>query len=118
MIRQSARSAILALLMIAIGGMSLVAAAARGQTRAGGAAIVLCSGGGLVQFTRDENGQPTGKAHLCPDLAPALLAALDLALPDLTRPEAAPRAIAPDAAVTRATRSTPALRARGPPVPA
>ncbi len=118
MIRHAARSAFLALLMLAIGGMGLVAAAARGQTRAGGEVIVLCSGGGLVQVTLDKNGAPTGETHLCPDLAPALLAALDLALPDIERPVAVVKAQFPGAELSDASRSAPALRARDPPIPA
>ncbi|MBC7141276.1 MAG: hypothetical protein H5U18_03830 [Rhodobacteraceae bacterium] len=117
MIRPAARSALLALLMLAIGGMGLVAGAARGQTRAGGEVIVLCSGGGLVQVTLDGNGAPTGETHLCPDLAPALLAALDLALPALARPTAVVAARFTEAAVPAATRSAPASRARDPPRP-
>lgn len=118
MIRHAARSALFAMLMLAVGGMGLVAAAARGQTRAGGEVIVLCSGGGLVQVTLDENGAPTGETHLCPDLAPALLAALDLALPDIVRPAAVLAALVPEAEAPAATRSAPPTRARDPPVPA
>lgn len=118
MIRHAARSALFALMMLATGGMGLVAAAARGQTRAGGDVIVLCSGGGLVKVVLDENGAPTGETHLCPDLAPTLLAALDLALPEIERPAVIVAAGFAEAAVPAATRSAPASRARGPPLPA
>lgn len=118
MIRQTSRSLLLALLMLAIGGIGLVAAAARGQTRAGGEVIVLCSGGGLVQVTLDATGQPTGETHLCPDLALVFLSALDIALPDLTRLPGATEVPVPDLIVAPAARIVPVFRARGPPVPA
>ena len=36
--------------------------------------IVLCTGTGPIVVTVDENGQPTGKPHICPDCALSLLA--------------------------------------------
>ncbi len=118
MIRQTSRSLLFVLLMLAIGGIGLVAAAARGQTRAGGEVIVLCSGGGLVQVTLDATGQPTGETHLCPDLALVLLSVLDIALPDLTRLPGAAEVPVPDLVVAPAARIAPVFRARGPPVSA
>ncbi len=36
--------------------------------------IVLCTGTGPMVIMVDENGQPTGKPHICPDCALSLLA--------------------------------------------
>ncbi|OYX41987.1 MAG: hypothetical protein B7Z02_13995 [Rhodobacterales bacterium 32-67-9] len=91
MIRQTSRSLLFVLLMLAIGGIGLVAAA---------------------------TGQPTGETHLCPDLALVLLSVLDIALPDLTRLPGAAEVPVPDLVVAPAARIAPVFRARGPPVSA
>lgn len=49
-------------LLVALTSQEL--AAARGHV---GQEVVLCTGGGLVTVTLDENGKPTGPAHFCPD---------------------------------------------------
>lgn len=94
---------------------SLVAASARGQTVVNGRAIVLCSGGGLVQPGLDGSGNPTGSTHLCPDLALGLLAALELPAPDLARPQGRVETVPPTEIAHCAERPVPASGARGPP---
>jgi hypothetical protein len=42
--------------------------AARGQAQVAGQ-IVICTGQGVVTVSVDENGAPTGPAHICPDCA-------------------------------------------------
>lgn len=44
--------------------------------------IVLCTGSGPISVQVDENGQPVGKPHICPDCALSLFA-LDAGLPGL-----------------------------------
>lgn len=44
----------------------------RGQNMAVGE-MILCTGQGPVSVSVDENGQPTGPAHICPDCALSLL---------------------------------------------
>lgn len=74
------------ILAAALAAMGFAAAAARGQTMAGGQVLVLCSANGIVQPTLDPGGEPTGAKHLCPDLALGLLAAFDVAVPDVAAP--------------------------------
>lgn len=50
-------------------------AVARGMPDANGQ-IVLCTGTGPVVVLVDENGQPMGTPHICPDYAASLIAAL------------------------------------------
>lgn len=80
------QSLVALILAVAMTVMGYGAAAARGQTTIEGRVLVLCSGGGLVQITLDENGQPTGQSHLCPDLAYGVLAAIDSPPPQVTAP--------------------------------
>jgi hypothetical protein len=111
------RKAVALILIVAMAAMGYAAAMARGQSQAGGQVLVLCSGGGLVQVTLDENGRPTGDTHICPDLAFGLLAALEVLPPDVLRPLAlsidAPQ---PFAAADLHGRAPAAAQARGPPV--
>lgn len=105
------------ILAAALAAMGFAAAAARGQTMAGGQVLVLCSANGIVQPTLDSDGGPTGANHLCPDLAPGLLAALDVAVPDVAAPALALAAELPAPGVALPAGSTGALpQARGPPV--
>jgi hypothetical protein len=112
------RNLIAAVMCLALTAMGLAAAMARGQTQIGGQVAVLCSGGGLVQITLDAKGEPTGGTHLCPDLAVSLLAAVDLAPPQVTAPDAPYATFLPQPARVSASRVPQALRARGPPVSA
>ena len=105
-------------LAVAVTAMGVAAASARGQAVAGGQAVVLCSGGGIVQVALDADGNPTGDSHLCPDLAAALLGAFRITLPSIARPESAGEALAPVRAHFLAFAPRAAWRARGPPVAA
>lgn len=58
-------------LVLALASVTL--AHARGQARIGDT-FVLCTGGGAVTVTLDAEGNPTGPAHICPDMALALMA--------------------------------------------
>ena len=51
---------------------------ARGETRMG-TEIVICTGYGITTVTVDEEGNPTGPVHLCPDMVLGMMAALDWA---------------------------------------
>ncbi|MEZ5714099.1 MAG: hypothetical protein R3D85_02320 [Paracoccaceae bacterium] len=57
--------------LLAFTGQSM--AVARGMPMAAGE-VVLCTGQGPVTVEVDENGQPTGKTHICPDCALSLFA--------------------------------------------
>ncbi|MCY1127065.1 hypothetical protein OU426_09375 [Frigidibacter sp. RF13] len=72
--------------LVALTGAGI--AASRGVVQGSGQVLVFCSGGGLVQIEVDAEGNPTGRSHLCPDLAAHALAALDLAAADLPAPQA------------------------------
>lgn len=112
-----ARSPLLSLflsVLLTLTGISL--ASARGQlTEGNGQIMVFCSGGGLVQMEIGADGKPTGKSHLCPDIAASALAALDLPPVDAGRPSGKAETLVPaprhDLALPVAIRPT----ARGPP---
>ena len=59
-------------LAVLIGLTGLTLGHARGQVRTG-ETVVLCTGAGAVVVTLDARGNPTGPAHICPDMALALL---------------------------------------------
>ena len=92
-----ARSPLLSLflsVLLTLTGISL--ASARGQlTEGDGQIMVFCSGGGLVQMEIGADGKPTGKSHLCPDIAASALAALDLPPVDTGRPSGKAEALVP-----------------------
>ena len=106
-------------LAVSLTVMTVAAAVARGQTvAAGGQVLVLCSAGGPVQVTLDASGAPTGKTHLCPDLAVGLLAALHLAAPDVAAPGVVlSEALRPARLAGHPDRADAAPQARGPPLP-
>ncbi|MEZ5887584.1 MAG: hypothetical protein R3D56_11990 [Paracoccaceae bacterium] len=101
-------------LLIALTGAGI--AASRGLAEGPGQTLVFCSGGGLVQIEVDAEGKPTGRSHLCPDLAAHALAALDLAVADLAAPQALAvrRSFPTPHAATLLPRPA-AFRARAPP---
>lgn len=98
---------------------SIALGMARGQLRHG-TEIVLCTGSAVVVVTRaalpGEPG-PQGHAHYCPDMATALIAALDLPPVLPQRPAGPPQATLLAAAPVPATADRPAPQARGPPPP-
>ncbi|MEZ5778300.1 MAG: hypothetical protein R3E44_08060 [Paracoccaceae bacterium] len=116
MIRLFARTTACLVLMMSLVAAGYAAASARGQTRADGRVLVLCSNGGLVQLALDENGAPSGRIHLCPDLAAGLLAAPALAVPEITRPISAAHRLTAPAASLAAAVIVPPSHARDPPV--
>ncbi|MDW4551086.1 hypothetical protein R5H32_17120 [Defluviimonas sp. D31] len=118
MTRPPLRSVLILTLALAMAAMGVAAAAARGQVRAGGEILVLCSGAGLVQVPRDATGAPSGPAHLCPDLAPGLLAALaDSAPAEAARPVTPVETSLPAAKRVPGAAVLAPFGARGPPVP-
>ena len=119
MTRPPLRSVLILTLALATAAMGVAAAAARGQVRAGGEILVLCSGAGLVQVPRDATGAPSGPAHLCPDLAPGLLAALADSAPAQTaaRPVTPVETSLPAAERESGAAALAPFGARGPPVP-
>lgn len=101
--------------LIALTGLAL--ATARGQLVLGGQVLTLCSGGGLVQLTLDENGQPTGESHLCPDLAATAFLSPDLPAPDPALAEQpGTRLVFSAPAIRVAGRCLTGFSARAPPV--
>jgi hypothetical protein len=75
---------ILLALMLAFTGQSM--AVARGTPSASGQ-IVLCTGTGPISVLVDENGQPVGKPHICPDCALSFFDVLADTAPHILRPE-------------------------------
>lgn len=72
MTRRSAVAFSLSLLLLVT---AIAFGAARGQTRVAGQ-VVLCIGGAAVTIEVDEDGQPVGAVHVCPDCALSSLAAV------------------------------------------
>lgn len=106
---------LLPLVLICIVAFSSVQmAVARGQA-APVDSIVICTGHGLVTILVDENGEPTGAVHLCPDCAMHLFSATA----DVAGTEALSlgwHAVVWEAHTTSAAhRSAPRPAARGPP---
>lgn len=109
------RSLVALILAVTLTAMGFAAAVARGQTVVEGQVVVLCSGGGLIQLALDATGRPTGKSHLCPDLAASLLAAHALGPPVATRPETLAEAPVPAGVRLSVFVIREASPARGPP---
>lgn len=115
MIRTLARISAAILLAALVAATSLSMAVVRGQTRIAGE-IVICTGYGIATIAVDANGNPTGPAHLCPDMVLGLMAALEAAPPVLMRPEGDVRRLDVLEPKGGAARAMPHARARGPPV--
>ena len=62
-------------LLVAITSQQLAVARGMAMTAAGEA--VLCTGQGTVTITLDDQGNPMGPVHICPDCALSLMAAVD-----------------------------------------
>ncbi|MGO4851535.1 hypothetical protein [Phaeovulum sp. W22_SRMD_FR3] len=110
-----ARSVLALAMALLLALTSESAAVARGQTMLAGQ-IILCSGAAITPVSGGPEGQPRGTAHLCPDMALTLLAALDLHPPHWQRPTTQLRR---DVAPSRRRgqgRSLPVARARAPPL--
>jgi hypothetical protein len=103
---------LLALLLALTSGTMAVA---RGQATAVGT-LVLCTGQGVVAVPVDAEGKPTGAAHICPDCALSLFAALSAPPPGPVRPAAAVMPVSVASGVSLLPRRPGAApRARGPP---
>lgn len=73
------RSISLVLLCLALVAGSVSMAVARGQAAAmsnGGTTIVICSGYGVLSITLDDQGNPVGPVHPCPECLAGLAAYL------------------------------------------
>lgn len=115
MIRTLARTSAAILMAAILAATSLSMAVARGQTRVAGE-IVICTGYGLSTIEVDENGNPTGPAHICPDMVLGLMAALGASAPVLMRPEGRAQVLDTAEPSTGTSRAVPQARARGPPL--
>ena len=103
---------VLILILLVTGQSAAVARATPGPA----GRMVLCTGAGLVTVFVDEDGDPVGAPHVCPDAALGFLVALDL--PDLPlivqrvareRPAAVP-------GIVVLTSPAPLFHARAPPL--
>ena len=115
--RKYAQSAVAILLAAILAATSLTMAVARGQTRVAGE-IVICTGYGLTTVSVDENGDPVGPVHLCPDMVLGMMAALDEAPPVLMRPEGMVVHLEAPEPASLSAQSALIPRARGPPLSA
>jgi len=68
-------TAITLAIMLALTGQAMAVARGASSTTE---QMVICSGNGPVTLSVDENGQPTGPAHICPDCALSLLVSIDM----------------------------------------
>jgi hypothetical protein len=76
----------LVMLCLALVAGSVSMAVARGQAAAmsnGGTTIVICSGYGVLSITLDDQGNPVGPVHPCPDCLAGLAAYLPPDVPAL-----------------------------------
>ncbi|MDF1802963.1 hypothetical protein [Thalassovita sp.] len=99
-------------LMLALTGQSM--AIARGTPSASGQ-IVLCTGTGPISVLVDENGQPVGKPHICPDCALSVFAALGDEPPQVLRPVGQVVALRIEIGTHEAAGQVIPAKARGPP---
>lgn len=108
------------LLCLAMGLGSVSMAVARGQAVAmskGGTTLVICTGYGVMTVTLDDQGNPVGPIHLCPDCIAGLASYLPPALPVI--PPVSLRALnvgSVEAATQPRAAGVLLTRARGPPL--
>ena len=109
-------SAVLLILALAVGSVSMAVARGHAAAAAGGSTIVICSGYGVMTITLDAEGNPTGPVMPCPDcLAGLALAALpaEISLPVFASHG---QSLLPTAGAAQIPVLSPALPpARGPP---
>ena len=115
MIRRFARTALGLSLALMIAATSLSMAVARGQTRVAGE-IVICTGMGVTVVSVDAEGNPTGPAHICPDMVLAMMAAPPIAAFELEAPGSVSRAHLAEHAPLSRNAERPIAQARAPPV--
>lgn len=102
------------ILALCLAATSLTMAVARGQTRVAGE-IVICTGYGIATLSVDAEGRPTGPAHICPDMALGLIAALGAVAPLVIRPEGDVAELSVAALKHRGSLARQPARARSPP---
>lgn len=112
LLRHPVLGAIMALVLV-LTGQSM--AIARGTPGPSGQ-IELCTGTGPVMVSVDENGQPVGPPHICPDAAATVFAAHWDGDARAARREARALVVRPADAAPVIAAQTPAPQARGPPV--
>jgi hypothetical protein len=100
-------------LLLALTGQSMVVA--RGMPDAAGN-IVLCTGSGPMVVSVDENGQPVGAPHICPDFAASLFAFTPEQPMVLQRPLGRVEALRLASGIGAMSQQRPTAMARGPPV--
>lgn len=105
-------------LALALGSVSM--AVARGQAVAlskGGTTIVICSGYGVTSITLDDQGNPIGPIHPCPECLAGLAAYLPPAVLGLIAVAPAGERLVAGAPVSQLrTAAVLTTRARGPPL--
>lgn len=69
-------SALLLILALAAGSVSMAVARGHAAAAAGGSTIVICSGYGVMTITLDADGNPTGPILPCPDCLSGLALAV------------------------------------------
>ncbi|MFN4158100.1 MAG: DUF2946 family protein [Gemmobacter sp.] len=109
----------LALILAALMALaSQTMAVVRAQSAQSGITMVICSGYGLVTVTLDENGNPSGPVHPCPDCiaAVAAIAQPPVALPE--RPVTGARDLSPLRVQPAPSSPWRSARARAPPLSA
>ncbi len=89
-------------------------ASTRGQPRAV-SELVICAGATIATLTVDADGKPVTRRDFCPDMAPQLLAAVSLDVPQPRRSAAPQRAVLAMAPVSAPGRDAPVAQARDPP---
>ena len=89
-------------------------AVARGMPHAAGK-IEMCTGTGPVMISVDENGEPIGPPHICPDFAATLIVFVSEPPMNLARPLTHALVLRPVARITALSRQAPIASARGPP---
>ena len=109
-----ARALLAISLALLLAATSQTMAVARGQARVAGD-VVICSGYGITTISVDENGDPVGPAHICPDMVLALMAALGHTPVSLLRPDGAVAVVAQVNIPLGQGRLLPATAARDPP---
>lgn len=78
--------------------------------------MVLCTGSGPVVIHVDENGDPVGAPHYCPDCAMTLLVALDAPLPAAVQALSVRNVTFDTPAVAICAQPARRAQARGPPL--
>ncbi len=111
-LRHPLLGAILALVLILTGQSMAVMRMMPGPT----GEMVLCTGTGPITVLTDENGQPVGPPHICPDCAMSMMAAHWDTPTQPLRPMARHVPLRPGTMALPRTAAAPSAQARGPPV--